>query len=169
MPKPLDTLGLVVSMADRIDAQSKALEGIAKYVAEARVAAFAARRQTDPKLYIEIIGKGLDQESAPVLKQLTHALGLARGHQAEMSGASRSVRDSAQMASNVMWNAEQQALRWKRWLVYAAIGLFAGLLLAGFLVPSILAERAYTCGLMGGTWGTTASQMEVCTFFARWS
>lgn len=61
-PAPLDpelreTLELLATVAasvsDRVEGQSAALDRMAKVLAETRTAAFAARKQTDPRLHAD--------------------------------------------------------------------------------------------------------------------
>ncbi len=57
----LDVMGTVLaSVSDRVDAQTEAMDGLVKTAIEARQAAFAARSQTDPKKYGELVGETID-------------------------------------------------------------------------------------------------------------
>ena len=54
---------VMASVSDRVDAQTGVLDRVNKTATEARQAAFAARSQTDPKCYGELVGEPLTGRS----------------------------------------------------------------------------------------------------------
>jgi len=50
----------MASVSDRVDAQTGVLDRVNKTATEARQAAFAARSQTDPQKYGELVGETID-------------------------------------------------------------------------------------------------------------
>lgn len=74
----LDMIGTVLaSVSDRVDGQTDALDRLVKTATEARQAAFAARSQTDPAKFGEILNQLRDREKkADRLKRLLPWFGL---------------------------------------------------------------------------------------------
>ncbi|MEH6523947.1 hypothetical protein [Sulfitobacter sp.] len=57
----LDLLATVMaSVSNRVDANTQVLDRLNKTATEARQAAFAAKAQTDPKAYGELVGETID-------------------------------------------------------------------------------------------------------------
>lgn len=63
----------VASMSDRIDALTAATDKQMKLSTEARIAAFAAKDQTDPKRYGEVIGQTVEEHISDSLRTLNQA------------------------------------------------------------------------------------------------
>lgn len=70
----LDLLATAVaSMSDRIDTLTAAADKQIKVATEARIAAFAAREQTDPERYGGLIGQTVQTHIAETVKRLDTA------------------------------------------------------------------------------------------------
>ena len=110
----LDMIGTVLaSVSDRVDAQTGVLDRVNKTATEARQAAFAARSQTDPQKYGELVGETIDGRindnlvrMARMITELRHATNAAsealqkaeedkfalfRGRVASITGQARST------------------------------------------------------------------------------
>ncbi|MGB3556145.1 MAG: hypothetical protein WBA25_16070, partial [Jannaschia sp.] len=64
---------VMASVSDRVDDQTGALDRINKTATEARQAAFAAKAQTDPKHYGELVGQAIDGQLSETLRRLEYA------------------------------------------------------------------------------------------------
>lgn len=70
----LDLLSTVMaSVSDRVDANTQVLDRLNKTATEARQAAFAAKAQTDPKAYGDLLGETIDGKLKESLQRLAHS------------------------------------------------------------------------------------------------
>lgn len=155
----------VASMSDRIDALTRVSNKQIKVSTEARIAAFAAKDQTDPKRYGELIGqtvharlseslKRLDAASADVLKGVQHA---QASHQETTTAHSDTLR---------LMNEHRQDLQKDRkllpWVSLSVVGLA---LVLTVTLPRFMASNASTCAVLGATWTTTSTGVDACVFY----
>lgn len=100
MTETLDLLSEVVAnVSARVDDQTQALEALRKTSTETRQAAFAARANTDPKRYGDIIGETVEGELDESFQRLAtaattlQAQSVALTHQIETRTADRAKAD----------------------------------------------------------------------------
>lgn len=162
----LDMIGTVVaSVSDRVDAQTDAFDRLNKTASEARQAAFAAQRQTDPELYGHIIGEAavrLIDQSLSDLKRTAEDLRVQTHH---AGTALKKIDDGNQQDRQNMRERERRvdAFRAKLPLIAFAVGVFA--IVMTLTVPRFIARFPAGCGVLGGTWTPVKSGDHACGFF----
>ena len=142
-----------------------------KVSTEAQIAAFAARDQTNPENYDELIGQTVDGGIADSLKRLNKAAGVLLDS-AERSSAS--FQETTTQHSNTLrliqeLRGKQQSDR--RWLPLVGLGGvgLGGVVLAVVLtiaLPRFLASNAAACAVLGASWTTTTTGVDACVFYS---
>lgn len=161
----LDLLGtLMASVSDRVDAQTEALDRVSKTAAEARQAAFAARAQTDPKLFGAAMGEATRTGLAPATNTIREANALLlRG----VELAHTELKDAGATKKELLKRllAEYERLRWwRRRLPILALGALVLLTLLTLALPRFVALHPAGCWLLGGDWRDYVAGYEHCLF-----
>ncbi|WP_299616772.1 hypothetical protein [uncultured Tateyamaria sp.] len=157
----------VASMSDRIDALGAAADKQIKVSTEARIAAFAARDQTDPKKYGELIGqtvharlsdslKRLDAASADVLRGVQHA---QASHQETTTAHSDTLR--------LMNEHRRERQKDRKLLPWVSLGAVVLALVLTVTLPRFMASNASMCAVLGATWTTTSTGVDACVFYGE--
>jgi hypothetical protein len=141
------------SVTARVDAQTEALDRLSKTAAEARQAAFAARSQTDPKLFGTAMSEATRTGLNPTFDTLQRAnTALLRGVDLAHTELKNAGKTKMELLKRLM--TEYERLRWWRQrlplLVLGALVLLAMLTLA---LPRFVALYPTGCWLLGGYWG----------------
>tara|TARA_R110002110_G_scaffold362782_1_gene572669 strand:- start:11650 stop:12213 length:564 start_codon:yes stop_codon:yes gene_type:complete len=155
----------VASMSNRIDGLTKVANKQIAVSTEARIAAFAAREQTNPEKYGELIGQTVDGGIADSLKRLNKAAGVLL-NSAERSSAS--FQETTTQHSNTLrliqeLREKQQSDR--RWLPWVGLGGVVLALVLTVALPRFLASNASTCAVLGATWTATTQGVNACVFY----
>ncbi|MEL6243698.1 MAG: hypothetical protein AAFR19_20655, partial [Pseudomonadota bacterium] len=138
-----------------------------KVSTEARIAAFAAKDQTDPKRYGELIGqtvharladslKRLDAASADVLRGVQHA---QASYQETTSAHSDTLR--------LMNDHRQERQRDRKLLPWVSLGAVVLAFVLTVTLPRFMASYASTCAVLGATWATTSTGVDACVFYGE--
>jgi|TARA_R110001599_G_scaffold82062_3_gene221157 hypothetical protein len=155
----------VASMSNRIDGLTKVANRQIEVSTEARIAAFAAREQTNPEHYGELIGQTIDGRIADSLKRLNKAAGVLLDS-AERSSAS--FQETTTQHSNTLrliqeLREKQQSDR--RWLPWVGLGGVVLALVLTVALPRFLASYPSTCAVLGATWTATTEGVNACVFY----
>ena len=162
----LDLLGTVLaSVSDRVDAQTDALDRINKTATEARQAAFAARAQTDPKRYGELVGETIHGAIGDTLARLAKSsYQLEEQMRATQGVLKQAAEDKLALLRDVQ-TREAKAARLKRSLPWLALGAVALALVLSVALPRFMAGNAATCAAIGGLWQVTTKGVQACVFY----
>ena len=157
----------VASMSNRIDGLTTVANKQFEVSTEARIAAFAARDQTNPENYGELIGQTVDGGIADSLKRLNKAAGVLLDS-AERSSAS--FQETTKQHSNTLrliqeLRENQQSDR--RWLPWVGLGGVVLALVLTVALPRYLASYPSTCAVLGASWTTTTTGVDACVFYAE--
>ena len=162
----LDLLATAVaSISDRVDDQTRVLDRVNKTATEARSAAFAAQKQTDPEHYGEIVGATIDGRIGDTLTrvgQMASDLLRASNHTQEVL---RKAEDAKSDTMRQLWEREQKLDRFKSRLPWFGLGAVVLALVLTVTLPRFLASYGPTCGVIGGVWTTTSTNTDVCAFY----
>ena len=155
----------VASMSNRIDELQTVAKKQIAVSTEARIAAFAARDQTNPKKYGELIGQTVDGGIADSLKRLNKTAGVLLDS-AERSSAS--FQETTMQHSNTLrliqeLREKQQSDR--RWLPWVGLGGVVLALVLTVALPRFLASTPSTCAVLGATWAATTEGVNACVFY----
>lgn len=157
----------VASMSDRIDALTAAADRQIKVSTEARIAAFDARDQTDPKRYGEALAKTLNAGLGQVATDMAEIVRrLALQTDRTMTTLARSEDDTSR-AVRELSERERKAERLKRRLPWFGLGALVLALAMTVTLPRFLASNASMCAVLGATWTTTTTGVDACVFYGE--
>jgi|TARA_B100002003_G_scaffold250914_1_gene292114 uncharacterized membrane protein len=157
----------VASMSDRIDDLSAVADKQIKVATEARIAAFAARDQTNPKKYGDLLGQTLDSHlgaTADAMTEIVRRLGVQTDKTIRALAKSEDDRSTAYRA---VFEREQKADRLKSRLPWFGLGALVVALVLTVTLPRFLASNASTCAVLGASWTTTTTGVDACVFYQR--
>jgi ABC-type transporter Mla subunit MlaD len=156
---------VMASVSDRVDDQTKALDRINKTATEARQAAFAAKAQTDPKHYGELVGRTIDGKindnlirMGGMIRDLFHASNKAQD-------ALKKAEDDQLAILGQVRDRENKADRLKRALPWFGLGAVVLALALSVALPRFMASYPATCAVIGGIWRTTTTGVDACVFY----
>ena len=164
----LDLLATAVaSISDRVDDQTRVLDRVNKTATEARAAAFAAQKQTDPEHYGEIVGATIDGRIVDTLTRVGQMAGdllRASNHTQEVL---RKVEGAKSDTMRQLWEREQKLDRFKSRLPWFGLGAVVLALVLTVTLPRFLASNASMCAVLGASWTTITTGVDACVFYQR--
>jgi hypothetical protein len=161
----LDLLAeLVASVSDRVDDQTKALDRMSKTAAEARQAAFAAKAQTDPKAYGDLVGQAVAGRIAEPLDDIERLSNALRQTALQVDRTLQKASAGQDQRLYAIHEREQKVDRFWDRTRWVAIGLpiFVAVLL--MIVPRFVALHPIGCTILGGNW-TLSTTYRACSFY----
>ncbi|WP_424930537.1 hypothetical protein [Amaricoccus tamworthensis] len=162
----LDLLATAVaSISDGVDDQTRMLDQVNKTATEARQAAFAARKQTDPENYGAMIGETLNRRIGGSLDRVERLTGDLQTAARQTQEVLRDARGKGFRIDCQLWEREYAIGRFKGalpWLGLGAVVLVIGLTA---ILPRFMAGNLATCVLIGGSWSTASNGVEACMFY----
>ena len=158
---------VMASVSDRVDAQTGVLDRVNKTATEARQAAFAARSQTDPKCYGELVGETIDGKINDNLVRMARMITDLR-HATNATGETlQKVEEDKFALFRQVRDREEKADRLKRRLPWFAAGAVVLALVLTFALPRFYASNPATCAVLGAGWTRTTSGVDACVFYAE--
>lgn len=162
---------VVASVSDRVDNQGELLGQLNKTAAETRVAAFAARSQTDPDLYAELIASQVQGKLELSLNRISQSGYLlektVRETAAVLDLAEKKDRSERYDLLREIEIREKKAERLKRALPWFAAGGVVLALVLSIALPRFYASNPAICAVMGAEWTQTTSGIPACVFFTQ--
>tara|TARA_R110000850_G_scaffold195231_2_gene321640 strand:+ start:23 stop:571 length:549 start_codon:yes stop_codon:yes gene_type:complete len=157
----------IASMSNRIDDLTTVADKQIKVSTEARIAAFAARDQTDPKAFGQLVGEVIDGEIDENLGRMARmATDLLRVSNKTQEVLKKAEEDKS-AALRDLWDREQKVDRLKSRLPWFGLGAFVLALAMSVLLPRFLASNTTTCAFLGATWTVTTSGVDACVFYVE--
>lgn len=164
----LDLLSTVMaSVSDRVDANTQVLDRLNKTATEARQAAFAAKAQTDPKAYGELVGGTIDgkiNDNLVRMGQMCVDLFEASNRAQEVL---KKAEEDRSAALRQIWEREQKIDLLKSRLPWFGLGAVVLALTMTVLLPRFLVRNASACAIIGGSWSTTTTDVDACVFYSE--
>tara|TARA_R110001599_G_scaffold345620_3_gene570200 strand:+ start:1323 stop:1871 length:549 start_codon:yes stop_codon:yes gene_type:complete len=166
LPETLERLiQLTLTLSDQVDEQTKAINKGTSLANEARHAADAARKQTDPKAFGQLVGEVIDGEidenlgrmarmATDLLKVSNHTQEVLKKAETDQSAAQRTI-----------WEREQKLDQFKARLPWFSLGAVVLALTMTLLLPRFLASNATACAVLGASWTTTTTGANACVFY----
>ncbi|MAP18366.1 MAG: hypothetical protein CL626_04880 [Aurantimonas sp.] len=164
----LDLLSTVLaSVSDRVDAQTDAMDRLTKTATEARQAAFAARSQTSPENYGQLVGDTIDGRISDSLTRITQtASDLIRASNHTQEVLKKASEDRSD-ALRQLRDREQKLDRFKSRLPWFGLGAVVLALALTVMLPRFMASNPSTCAVLGASWTTTTTGIDACVFYQR--
>ena len=157
----------VASMSNRIDGLTKAANRQIEVSTEARIAAFAARDQTNPKKYGELVGATIDGKINDNLVRMGQMCVDLFNASNRAQDALKKAEEDKSAALRQVWEREQRAERLKYRLPWFGLGALVVALVLTVTLPRFLASNASTCAVLGASWTTTTTGVDACVFYRR--
>lgn len=132
-----------------------------KVATESRIAVFAARDQTNPKKYGDLLGQTLDSHlgaTADAMTEIVRRLGVQTD---KTIGALAKSEDDRSRAYREVFEREQKADPSQK-----SSALVLALVLTVTL-PRFLASNASTCAVLGASWTMTTTGVDACVFYRQ--
>lgn len=157
----------VVSMSDRIDALTNATDKQMKLSTEARIAAFAAKDQTDPKRYGEVIGQTLEEHIADSLRTLNQASNDVLSGIQRSNASFQETTTAHSDTLRLMNEHRQERERDRKMLPWVGLGAVVLALVLTMTLPRFVASNGSMCAVLGATWTTTSTGVDACVFYGE--
>ena len=157
----------IASMSNRIDDLTTVADKQIKVSTEARIAAFAARDQTDPKAFGQLVGEVIDGEIDENLGRMARmATDLLKVSNRTEEVLKKAEEDKS-AALRDLWEREQKVDRFKARLPWFGLGAVVLALAMTLLLPRFLASNASACAVLGASWTTTTTGVDACVFYVE--
>ena len=152
----------LASLSERVDVQTEMLGKVNLRATEARSAAVGAQKQTDPKLYGELMAKTVDNRIKDVSADLVateHNLTVEIAKLVEVAaGVARQRADVLQDVGD----REAKIAQFKARLPWFAGCLAILVLISVLVLPRFIAAFPSGCAVLGGLWTSTTTGVEIC-------
>ncbi|MEP4921950.1 MAG: hypothetical protein ABJV27_19555 [Roseibium sp.] len=168
LPETLERLiQLTLTLSDQMEEQTKAINKGTTLANEARHAADAARKQTDPKAFGQLVGEVIDGEIdenlARMARMATDLLKVSN-HTQDVLKKAEEDRSAAQRA---IWVRERKVGQFKARLLWFGLGAVVLALAMTLLLPRFLASNASACAVLGASWTATTTGADACVFYVE--
>ena len=157
----------VASMSDRIDALTAATDKQMKLSTEARIAAFAAKDQTDPQRYGEVIGQTVEEHIADGLRTLNQASNDVLSGLQRSNASFQETTTAHSDTLRLMNEHRHERQRDRKLLPWVAVGAIVLALALTVTLPRFMANNTSTCAVLGATWTTTSTGVPACVFYGE--
>ena len=157
----------VASMSNRIDGLTTVANKQIEVSTEARIAAFAARDQTSPKKYGELIGTTINGKINDNLVRMGQmCVDLFAASNRAQAALKKAENDKSDALRSV-WEREQNADRLKSRLPWFGLSAVVLALVMTFALPRFLVSNVSACAVLGGSWTRTTTGVDACVFYAE--
>lgn len=156
---------LTLTLSDQMEEQTKSINKGTTLANEARHAATAAQKQTDPEHYGELIGQTVDGRIADSLKRLQQA------SEAVLSGVQRSATSFQETTTahsstlRLIDELHEEQRKDRRWLPWVGLGAVVLALAMTLMLPRFIASYPSGCAVLGGVWQRTTTGVNACVSY----
>lgn len=155
----------IASMSNRIDDLTTVADKQIKVSTEARIAAFAARDQTDPKAFGQLVGEVIDGEIDENLGRMARmATDLLKVSNRTQDVLKKAEEDKS-AALRDLWEREQKIKQFKARLPWFGLGAVVLAVAMALLLPRFIASTPSGCAALGGVWQTTTTGTPACVSY----
>lgn len=158
---------VMASVSDRVDAHTQVLDRLNKTATEARQAAFAAKAQTDPERYGDLVGDTITAKVTDPLQLLVRIANLLdqKTHQT-LNVLNQAEKDKWDVINDIRAR-EVRVERSKSRLPWFGLSAVVLALAMTVLLPRFLASNGTTCTAMGAEWTQTTDGVRACVFYVK--
>jgi len=125
----------------------------------------AAREQTDPKAFGQLVGEVIDgeiDENLARMARMATDLIKVSNHTQDVLKKAEEDRSAAQRA---IWEREQKVDQFKARLPWFGLGAIVLALAMTLLLPRFIATYPSGCAALGGVWQTTTTGVNACVSY----
>jgi len=161
----LDRMGdLTIDMSEQVHEQTKAINHISTVASEARRAAKAAEKQTDPEHYGELVGQTIEGRLDETIRKMSHASaevlnGIQRSNASFQETTTMHSKTLSLMGE--LREMQQKDRKLSRWVGLGGVVLVVVLTV---VAPRFIASFEEGCVVLGGTWTQSSTGVDVCVF-----
>ncbi len=155
----------VASMSNRIDGLTTVANKQIEVSTEARIAAFAARDQTNPEKYGELVGATIDGRINDNLVRMGQMCVDLFSSSNRAQDALKKAEEDRSAAQRAIWEREQKVDRFKARLPWFYLGAVVLALAMTLLLPRFIASFPSGCAVFGGVWQTTTTGVNACVSY----
>ena len=141
---------VLASVSDRMDAQTSAMDRLVKTATEARQAAFAAQKQTDPEQYGALISQAVEGKIADALNHMVRVANAVGQQSRHTEKVLKKAEENKWEVLNGIQEREKQVDRIQNRLPWLALGAAVLALALKLTLPRFSAITPTTCGVFGG-------------------
>lgn len=166
LQEQLDRMGdLTIDMSEQVNEQTRAINHISTVASEARRAAKAAEKQTDPEHYGELVGQTIEGRINETIKRMDRASaeilnGIQRSNASFQE--TTTVHSSTLSLMGELREQQQQDRQLSRWIGLGGIVLA---MVMTVVLPRFIAAYPSGCAVLGGTWQTTTTGTPACVSY----
>ena len=162
----LDMVGTVLaSVSDRMDEQTSTMDRLVKTATEARQAAFAAQKQTDPEQYGALISQAVEGKIADPLNHMVRVANAVGQQSRHTEKVLKKAEEDKWDVLNSIRERENQVDRVKRRLPWLALAAAVLALALTITLPRVSVITPTACGIFGGSWARTTEGNPACVFY----
>lgn len=158
---------VMASVSDRVDAHTQVLDRLNKTATEARQAAFAAKAQTDPERYGELIADKLDSELRDRFRGLDHLTSNLGIQTNRTEHVLKQMKDDRSALYVHLRSKEKKAERLQRRLPWFGLGAVVAAVALSVILPRFYASYGTTCTAIGAEWTQTTDGVRACVFYVE--
>ena len=166
----LDMVGTVLaSVSDRMDAQTSTMDRLVKTATEARQAAFAAQKQTDPEQYGAVISQAVEGKIADPLNHMVRVANAVGQQSRHTEKVLKKAEEDKWDILNSIRERENQVNLIRSRLPWLALGAAVLAVVLTLTLPRFFSPiNASTCAFFGGGWARTTEGSPACVFYKKW-
>lgn len=155
---------LTIDMSEQVTDQTRAINHISTVASEARRAAKAAQKQTDPEHYGELVGQTIDGRLNETMRTMDRASaevlnGIQRSNASFQE--TTTMHSSTLSLMGELREQQQKDRQISRWVGLGGVVLAIVMTVA---LPRFIASFEEGCVVLGGTWTQTTTAVDVCVF-----
>ncbi|MEX3017951.1 hypothetical protein [Gymnodinialimonas hymeniacidonis] len=155
---------LTIDMSEQVHEQTKAINHISTVASEARRAAKAAEKQTDPEHYGELVGQTVEGRLDETIKKMDRAsVEVLNGIQR----CNASFQETTTMHSktlSLMGELREQHQKDRQLSRWVGLGGVVLAVVVTIVLPRFIASFEEGCVVLGGTWTQSSTGVDVCVF-----
>lgn len=152
----------VASMSNRIDGLTTVANKQFEVSTEARIAAFAARDQTNPKKYGELVGATIDGKINDNLVRMGQMCVDLFSAANRAQDALKKLEEDRAAVERVLWEREKKVDQFKARLPWFGLNAVVLVVVLTFLLPRFIASYPTGCAALGGLWTATTTGVPIC-------
>ena len=156
---------LTIDMSEQVTEQTRAINHISTVASEARRAAKAAQKQTDPEHYGELVGQTIEGRLDETIRTMDRASaevlnGIQRSNASFQE--TTTMHSSTLSLMGELREQQQKDRQLSRWVGLGGVVLA---IVMTVVLPRFIASTPSGCAILGSVWQTTTTGVDACVSF----